>query len=242
MSASYGQYCPLALAAEVLGERWSILVISRLIDGCARFSEIQRGLPRIPASTLSARLRSLEDAGLARRGGNGSEYRLTQAGAALAPIIEQMTSWGQQWGRDMDLDDLDPRFLAWSMHSRLDHAAMPPGRTVLKFEFTGVPAECRFFWLVHDAGVVDMCLKDPGFDVDVHVTSDLRVFVEAWRGFRSLRAELRAGTIRLSGCPAHRRAFPTWLRLSMAAPLERLRGGPERLLWEASGERRRARR
>lgn len=233
VSSTYGQYCPLALAAEVLGERWSILVLSRLLDGCERFAEIRRGLPRIPVSTLTARLRSLEEAGLLMRTrGDRSRYCLTEAGRALGPIVDELTAWGHAWGRDMDLDDLDPRFLAWSMHTRLNVAAMPPGRTVLKFQFSGVPANCRYFWLVHEAGAVDMCLKDPGFEVDVEVRSDLRLFVEAWRGFRSLRQEIERGAIRVTAGVAQRRALPDWLLLSMAAPVERRRVGPERELWE----------
>jgi DNA-binding HxlR family transcriptional regulator len=231
VSSTYGQYCPLALAAEVLGERWSILVLSRLLDGCCRFAGIRRGLPRIPVSTLTARLRSLEEAGLVTRqldARGAPSYALTEAGRALEPIIDQMTAWGHAWGRDMNLEDLDPRFLAWSMHSRLNVAVMPRGRTVLKFEFSGVPANCRYFWLVHEGGAVDMCLKDPGFAVDVEVQGDLRVFVEAWRGFRSMRAEIDRGAIRVTARASLRRAFPDWLLLSMAAPVERRRPGPER--------------
>jgi hypothetical protein len=125
------------------------------------------------------------------------------------------------------MDDLDPGFLAWSMHMRLDTERMPPGRTVLAFEFTGAPRDCRRFWLVNEDGSVDMCLKDPGYEVDVHVRSDLRRFIETWRGIRDLRAEIRARRIELIGAQALVRKFPEWLRLSGLAVYPRQRPGRE---------------
>ncbi len=235
MSRSYGQYCPLSLALEVLGERWTLLVVSRLIDGCRRFNEIHRGVPRMSASLLSQRLAQLEHAGLLER--EGKEYLLTEAGRALEPIVMDLAVWGQHWARDMTTEDLDPGFLVWSMHTRLNTEAMPPGRTVMEFEFTGAPPDCRRFWLVNDDGVVEMCLKHPGYEVDLKVMSDLRRFIEAWRGLRSLRGEIAAGHIRVEGPSDKVRAFPDWLLLSMLSSYERRRPGPERALTAAAKTR-----
>jgi DNA-binding HxlR family transcriptional regulator len=233
-SAGYGQYCPLALAAELLCRRWTVLVISRLLDGCTTFNEIHQGVPRISPSLLSTRLSELEDAGIVKRralpGHNRCRYELTQAGRDLDDLIMRMAVWGQHWARDMSLDDLDPGFLAWSMHTRMDATTMPPGRTVLQFEFSGAPADCRRFWLVCTDGKIDMCLKHPGFDTDLLVAADLRCFIETWRGYRDLRAEIRASRIRLSGPAALKKAFPQWLRLSALAPYERKAPGRERKL------------
>ncbi len=234
MTKGYGQYCPLALAVELLGERWTLLVVSRLIDGCRRFNEIHRGVPRISATLLSQRLAQLEHAGLCERrplpSGRGHEYLLTEAGRELEPIIMDLAVWGQRWSRDMVTDDLDPAFLAWSMHTRLNAEALPPGRTVIEFEFPGSPSELKRFWLVSTDGKVEMCLKHPGFEVDLKVVAEIRRFVEAWRGFRALRDEIAAGKIRLEGSAAARRAFPDWLRLSALAPFPRLRDGEEQAL------------
>jgi DNA-binding HxlR family transcriptional regulator len=232
MRRGYGQYCPLALAAEFLCERWTLLIVSRLIDGCTQFNAIHRGVPRISPSLLAQRLDELERAGLVVRGaarrGKPREYQLTQAGRDLEPIIEQLAVWGQHWARDMREEDLDPAFLVWSMHLQVDGARMPPGRTVLEFEFTGAPRDPRHFWLVNEDGAIDMCLKDPGYEVDLKVMSDIRVFIEAWRGIRDLKTEMRAGRIRVTGHSQLRRQFPDWLRLSSLAGYPRQRAGAER--------------
>lgn len=209
-------------------------MVSRLLDGCTTFSEIHRGVPKISPSLLSQRLAELEAAGLVtrrqRNARRGCTYHLTEAGRDLEDIVNQLAIWGQHWARDNSPDDLDLGFLAWSMHLRLDTSTMPPGRTVIEFEFAGVPADCSRFWLVATGGTVDMCLKDPGFESDLRVEADLRTFVEAWRGFRDLRKEIRARRIRLIG-PSHlKKAFPDWLLLSALAPYERRRGGRERRL------------
>lgn len=229
MARSYGQYCPLSLAAELLGRRWTILVVSRLLDGCSRFNEIHRGVPQMSPTLLSRRLDELERAGLVetRRAGRGKDYLITEAGRDLEPIVQQLSVWGAHWARDMTEADLDPAFLVWSMHLRMNVEAMPSGRTVIEFSFTGAPKECERFWIVHRDGRVEMCLKDPGLDVDVAVSSDLRRFVEAWRGLRDLRREIRAGHIRVEG-PRHLRdQLPEWLLLSQLAPYPRRRPGRE---------------
>jgi len=235
MKRGYGQYCPLALAAELLCQRWTILVLSRLIDdGCRRFTEIQRGVPQMSPSLLSKRLAELEEAGLIEsrplNGKKGREYIPTEAGLALTPITGQLAVWGQQWARDNTLEDLDPAFLVWSMHTRIDHTAMPAHQVVLEFDFSGTPKEFRRFWLVCEGGAAEMCLKDPGLEPDVAVQSDLRVFVEAWRGFRDLNSEIESGRIRVHGTDELTRQFPAWLRLSGLAPYERLRSGREKRL------------
>jgi DNA-binding HxlR family transcriptional regulator len=234
MARGYGQYCPLSLAAELLCQRWTLLVISRIIDGCTRFNEIQRGVHRMSPSLLSKRLTELEDYGLilSRKlpGSRAKEYLLTEAGRELEPILMQMAVWGQHWAREMEDDDLDPAFLVWSMHTRFDVAAMPAGRTVLEFRFTGAPKDCRQFWLVNRDGGVEMCIKDPGLEVDVLVSSDLRIFVETWRGFRDLQAELRARRIRVEGPPKLVEEFPSWLLLSALSPFPRRRPGREQRL------------
>ena len=241
MPEGYGQYCPLSLAAELLCRRWTVLVLSRVMEGCTRFNAIQRGLPRMSPSLLTRRLEELVGAGLiqARRPPNGRwrEYHLTRAGEELRPLVYGMATWGQRWAREMSLEDLDPAFLVWSMHTRMHRAELPPGRTVVEFGFTGVPADLRTFWLVIEEREAEMCLKDPGYDVDLRVDADLRTFIEAWRGFRDFPTEIHAGRIRLSGPRELRQQFPRWLQRHVLAGVPRERPGRERRLWAATAAR-----
>ena len=152
---------------------------------------------------------------------NRYRYEPTEAALELTELIDKMAIWGQHWSRDMDMDDLDPAFLAWSMSLRINTDAMPKGRTVVEFAFSGTPTEFRRFWLVNNDGKVDMCLKDPGYETNLQVKSDMRRFVEAWRGIRDLRQEIHAGNIRLAGPKKLISSFPNWLLLSALAPYPR---------------------
>jgi hypothetical protein len=163
-------------------------------------------------------------------GQNRHRYELTEAGRDLEEIVTQLAIWGQHWARDNDMEDLDLGFLAWSMSLRINSDAMPPGRTVLQFEFSGVPTDFQRFWLINTNRKVDMCLKHPGFETDLLITSDLRIFVEAWRGFRDLRNEIKASRIRLAGPSTLQMAFPSWLKLSSLATNERKKSGREQRL------------
>lgn len=227
MHQGYGQFCPVALAAEVLAERWTLLIVRELLNGSVRFNEIRRGVPRLSPTLLKQRLETLEHSGIVARnaGGDGvPNYRLTAAGTALAPVVNTIGEWGQRWARDLEPSDLDPGALVWAIHRRLNSAAMPTGRTVIEFEFVDARPHERRFWLVHSGGEVDVCLKHPGFDTDLRVATRIRTLVEVWRGFRSIKEEIRAGGIKVSGTTSCCRAFPQWLLLSKLAHLPRERG------------------
>ena len=234
MKSMYGQYCPLSLATEILGERWTNLIIFALCDGSRRFNELQRALPRISASTLTQRLRSLEESRVISKQksikGDAVEYQLTDSGEDFVPIIKSMAQWGQRWARDLEVEDLDPRHLIWSVHLRMNLEAMPSGRTTIQFEFTDVRQIDRFYWIVVNESKVDVCLKHPGYEPDVCVASDLHRFIDSWRGFRSLEQEVKSGRIKVTGAPEMRNAFTGWLLLSGVAHVVRQRKGRERTL------------
>jgi DNA-binding HxlR family transcriptional regulator len=219
----YGQFCPVALASEVRAERWTLLIVRELLAGAHRFNDIRRGVPRLSATLLKQRLETLERAGVVerKRSGRGPEYGLTEAGLALKAVVTSIGEWGQRWARDMGPEDLDPGWLVWMMHRRLNTSAMPPGRTVIQIEFVDAPSNQRRFWLVHCDGAVDVCLKEPGYDTTLRVSTRVRTLAEVWRGIRSARDELRAGRIHLEGTSDCCRAFPKWLLLSVYAPIAR---------------------
>lgn len=225
MQQGFRQFCPIALASEVLTQRWSLLIIRELLAGSSRFSDIRRGVPRISASLLKTRLETLEQAQIVERRRTRArgidEYFLTGAGRELEPLLTQIGKWGQRWARDIRPEDLDPGWLVWNIHRRLDTTKMPPGRTVVQIEFTDAPRNHKYFWLVHRNGDVEVCLKPPGFPVDLLVRTTIRVMAEVWRGIRTTRGEIRSGNVRLEGPVSLRRAFPEWLMLSAFASTKR---------------------
>jgi len=226
MRQEYGQFCPVALSSEVLAERWTLLVVRELLAGARRFNEIRRGVPRLSPTLLKDRLQTLERAGIVERAAAGGtralDYQLTQAGEELRAVIAAIGQWGQRWARDIRPADLDPGWLVWAMHRRLNTASMPPGRSIIEIEFSDSPKQRRF-WLMHCAGKVDVCLKDPGFEPTLRVTTRVRILAEVWRGIRPIAGEIRAGRLQLVGAPELRRAFPGWLLLSAFAPIKRVR-------------------
>ena len=225
----YGQFCPVAKAAEIVAERWSPLVLRELICGSHRFSDLHRGVPRMSRTLLAQRLQQLEDAGIvrsvARTKGRGREYFLTSAGEELRPVIERLGEWGQRWARSqISAYDLDPGLLMWDIHRRVSTDRLPDRRVVVRFDFRGVPKIVRgstTFWLILQQRDVDMCLKDPGFEVDVVVDADLAAMTKVWMGDVRLGDVRRAGLIRLDGRRELVRAFPEWLALSGFAGVER---------------------
>jgi len=226
MHQEYGQFCPVAMASEVLAERWTLIILRELLAGSRRFNEIRRGAPRLSATLLKQRLQTLEKAGIVeRRSGEdgGFDYLLTQAGHDLKPVVHSVGEWGQRWAREIERKDLDPMLLIWAIHRRLNTPAMPPGRTVIAIEFVDSRISPRRFWLMHQGGEVQVCLKDPGHETSVYVSTQLRVLAEVWRGIRSMSDELKAGRIKLLGPPGLCRDFPKWLLLSHFASIKRAR-------------------
>jgi DNA-binding HxlR family transcriptional regulator len=226
MQTGYGQFCPIALASEVLTQRWMTLIARELLAGSTRFNDIRRGVPKISASLLKQRLETLEHAGIVRkrRAASGShDYVLTKAGQELRPILGGLGEWGQRWARDIEPADLDPGWLVWNIHRRMNVAQMPRARTVIEIEFTDAPQRQRHFWLVTNAGEVDVCLKPPGYAVDLSVRCAIRTLAEVWRGLRPLKQAIRFGEIELRGPSALCKSFPSWLLLSVYAPIERPR-------------------
>lgn len=216
---SYGQYCPLAKASEVLGDRWTLLIVGELITGSSRFNDIARGLPRISRPLLVQRLRALERAGVVERrvgSARGShEYHLTAAGQALGPLIRGFAEWGAEWAfREPQPDELDPILLLWWLRGGLNRGALPDRRVVIRFDFRDARG-C--FWLVVNPDDVSVCLQDPGFELDLVIDADLSTLFEVWLGRTELADALAAGQVHVDGTPALVRAFPSWLALAPVA-------------------------
>ena len=215
----YGQFCPVAKATEIVSERWTLLILRELILGTCRFNDFQRALSRISPTLLNTRLKSLEARGIVVKkkisGQNGYEYRLTASGKELAPLIETLAVWGMRWARgQMTDEELDVEFLMREMQRRLQTQHLPAGETVICFTFAGLK-QFKDWWLVVNDDEVDLCTRDPGKDVDIFISAQVRDLAEVWRGDVGLRAALADGRIKTHGRRALERSLPDWLGLCL---------------------------
>jgi DNA-binding HxlR family transcriptional regulator len=226
---SYGQFCPVAMAAEVLCTRWTVVVLRELIAGSTRFNDIRRGVPRMSPALLSQRLKNLEKAGvIARvevdREPGVFEYRLTRAGHDLQQLIEGFGVWGQRWvGTQVSLQNLDPQLLMWDMRRNLDTKPMPRRRSTIQFLYPDVPQARQRWWLiVAPDKAVDLCSIDPGYEVDLYVTSDLKTMTAIWMGIETVRKAVHDQQVRLVGDRQLASNMQAWLGLSPFATERKL--------------------
>jgi DNA-binding HxlR family transcriptional regulator len=224
---SYGQFCPVAMAAEMLCTRWTMVLVREMVAGSTRFNDLRRGVPRMSPSLLSQRLKELEAAGVVIRTPAADEpavqeYRLTEAGRDLQTVVEAFGIWGQKWiETQATLKNLDPSLLMWDMRRNLDPSPMPARRIVVNFRYPELVEARRNWWLVVDPEAeVDICSTDPGFDVDLWVTTDLRTMTAIWMGLNSVSDV--SDKIQLDGDPAIARTMQTWLGLSPFAAQSKL--------------------
>ena len=219
---SYGQFCPVAQALEILAERWTLLIVRELLMGSHRFTDIQRGVPLISRTLLSQRLKALVDCNLiSKEESDGSpRYALTEAGEALHELVMQLGVWGKAYAqRRIPDEQLDPKLLMWDLQRRLNREHLPNQRTVVLFKFADAAAGESRFWLHVEQDNVDLCFTPSGFDVDLTVDTDVRTLTEVWMGYQELDSALRRRIIRLSGPPKLVKSFPSWLMLNTFAPV-----------------------
>jgi DNA-binding HxlR family transcriptional regulator len=226
---SYRQFCPVAMAAEILCTRWTVVLLREFLAGSTRFNDLRRGVPRMSPALLSQRLRDLESDGiLCRTPSPGEpgvlEYRLTEAGRALEPLVEAFGVWGQRWVEsELSLQHLDVSLLMWDMRRNLDPIPLPKRRSVIHFQYPELPAAQRSWWLlVGPSGAVDLCSVDPGFDVDLYVSTDLRTMTAIWMGLDNVRAAQGAQRLMLTGDRRLAVDMQAWLGLSPFAKVRKL--------------------
>jgi len=218
----YNQFCTVARGAEVLGERWTPLVVRELLCGSRRFNDIRRGVPRMSATLLAQRLRKLQEVGVLRRmrSGDGWEYRLTAAGEELRPIVEQIGHWGARWiGSRLTPGQLDAGFLMWDIRRFVRLEGFPPSRrVVIHFMFRDARPRERRWWLVVQDGVADLCRDDPGHELTLIVEATVRALTEIWTGDAEASRELAAGRVRVVGPKGDARRLWQWIGRSVFAP------------------------
>lgn len=219
---SYGQFCPVAKAMEILDERWTLLIVRELLLGSTRFNELRRGVPRMSPALLSKRLRALERAGVVRRDDEGgrSSYSLTPSGQELKPVVDALGAWGVRWVGELGDEDLDPHLLMWDMRRTLPIERWPRSRTVVAFRFDDVP-KARDWWICVNGDDVDVCEDDPGFEVAATVATSLRALTGVWRGDRSWSEAIRSGEVQLDAPGGVRRQLPEWIGQSLLSAVPR---------------------
>jgi len=220
-NTSYGQFCPVAMAAEVLCTRWTIVLVRELAAGSTRFNDLRRGVPRMSPALLSQRLKDLEAAGIVYRAPVPKEsgvfdYRLTRAGQELAPVVEAFGVWGKRWiDGDLSLEKLDVQLLMWDMRRGLVLDPMPDRKTIVQFRYTDVPADRRSWWLVVEPGdETQLCSVDPGFDVDLYAATDLRTMTAIWMGYDRVADAVDERRLILTGDDDLTGSIESWLGLS----------------------------
>jgi DNA-binding HxlR family transcriptional regulator len=217
--ASYGQFCPVAMAAEIFCTRWTALVLRELLCGTTRFNDLRRGVPRISPSLLSKRLKELERAGVikavtAKKG--VVDYLLTQAGEDLRPLVMGLGIWGQHWVEsNLSLKNLDPSLLMWDMRRSLNPKPLPRRLCCIQFSYSDVASNQRNWWLlVSPQGEVDLCNSDPGHEIDLMVSGSLRAMTSIWMGISTVSQESGRRSLEVNGDPAIAASMQTWLGLS----------------------------
>ncbi|WP_172296664.1 helix-turn-helix domain-containing protein [Pseudoruegeria sp. HB172150] len=225
---SYRQFCPVAMAADILCTRWTLMVVRELVAGTTRFNDLRRGLARMSPALLSKRLKELEAAGIVERvllpGSETYEYRLTQSGHELRPVVEALGCWGQRWiEKDLTLDNLDVGLLMWDMRRHLNTDPMPPRKSTVQFTYSDQPDARRRWWLIVEAdGDVDLCSVDPGHDVDLYVSTNLRTMTEIWLGYSTVAMARETDRLHLIGNMELERQMQTWLGLNPFSVVERM--------------------
>ena len=226
---SYKQFCPVAMAAEILCTRWTVVLLRELIAGSTRFNDLRRGVPRMSPALLSQRLKELEAANVISRTASPTEpgvfeYQLTTAGRELEPLVQAFGIWGQRWvDSELSLQHLDAPLLMWDMRRNLDPNPMPKRRSVIQFQYPALPPGQRSWWLLVEPNAgVDVCSIDPGFDVDLYVSTDLRTMTAIWMGLDTVRAALRSERMLLTGDRQLAADMQTWLGLSPFAKEQKL--------------------
>lgn len=227
-ASRHKQFCPLAMASDVLCGRWTMMLLGELLRGTTRFNDLRRGLPRMSPALLSKRLKELESAGIVARtrsaeGPDLYEYALTEAGRAVEPIVDAMGGWGQRWvTTQASMAHLDVQLLMWNLRRNLNPNPMPARRSVIQFVYRDLPVQSRNWWLIAQPGQdIDLCSVEPGYDIDLYVSTDLRTMTEVWMGYAPTARAIDDGRLVLVGNRELEATFQTWLGASRYASLEK---------------------
>ena len=213
-------HCPATKAADLLGDKWTLLIIRAMMLGATRYSEFAVAIPRISPSVLSGRLKSMCDNGLVmKRGGAGQQarYRLTPSGRECEPMIAMLAVWGLKWAeRHTRVDQVDVGVTMWDFHKTIDHSELPDGETVLAITLTDLD-QCNRWWISVSMRERDLCDSDPGKEVDLYMRADLDTLIAIWMGELSVEEATRDSKLSMTGEPRIADTAKFWFPLSPVA-------------------------
>ncbi|MEZ5758099.1 MAG: helix-turn-helix domain-containing protein [Emcibacteraceae bacterium] len=204
---SYKQFCPIAMASEIVCTRWTAVLLRELLMGSTRFNDLRRGVPRMSPALLSKRLKDLEEAGIVYRAPvenepDVEEYILTQSGKDLFPVVESLGIWDTRWVEtEPSLEHLDPTLLMWDIRRHLNTTPKPKKRATIQFIYSDLPKQNRNWWLIVEPETekIDLCSIEPGFDVNLYISTDLRTMTKVWMGFETFAKAYNEDRILLTG-------------------------------------------
>jgi DNA-binding HxlR family transcriptional regulator len=222
---SYGQFCPVAKAAELFCERWTALILRDLAAGATHFAQLRRGVPLASPTLLSRRLKDLEHEGIIERRrsetGRSWTYHLTAAGSEFAPLINALGVWGQRWSRrELARHEINLTLLLWALELNVKPDAFGERRCVVKLTFTDQPKRTQHWWFVNEDGRAELCFEDPGFEVDLYLVATLPDMIYIYRGDLPLARALEQGRLKAHGVMWARRALARWLAPSAFAHVQ----------------------
>lgn len=226
MMKGYSQFCPVAKGAEIFSERWTPLIIRELLCGSRRFNDLKRGNPMMSPSLLSQRLKFLEEAGVVEKTiqGDSTDYSLTESGKDLGEVVTHLGLWGLKHARSrLTREDYDPQLLMWDIRRRIDVSGFPNRRVVISFTFRDMPPKRRAYWLVVDGGEVDLCVKYPGFDVDLAFETTSKALADIWMRYSTIKKEVRNKSLVLSGDKDLKNSIDDWFTYGMFSDPEAVR-------------------
>ena len=182
-------HCPATKAADLLGDKWVLLILRSMYVGACRYSDFTSAMPRISSSVLSGRLKQMCEHGLiVRRGDAGQQalYNLAPSGREAQPIVNALAAWGLKWAqRHTSVDQLDVGGAMWDLHRSIDVNELPDGENVIAFMLKDLEKHDRW-WIVASRTEIDLCNIDPGKSVDVYINGSLQTLLDIWMGQRDL--------------------------------------------------------
>lgn len=212
----YNQFCPIAKASEILGEKWTILIIRELLMGSTRFSSLQRGLGFISPTLLTKRLAMLEERYLIYRkripGQRGYEYHPTESCRELMPVLTEIGNWGMRWARNnLSETDYDVELLMLYLERSIKPDQLPGMETILQFNFLDIK-EAPNWWIIINGNQVDVCTTDPGKDVDVYFSTTVKTMTEVWMEQITFKEVIKDSKLIITGPRALTKNIGSWMK------------------------------